>query len=59
MMRVGTGVLKARQGSLDWRLPGWEGWGQIPELGHGSSQLLKVILWVPVALLEVRIGVQV
>lgn len=59
MLRVGTGGLKARQGSLDWRPQGWDGWGQTAELGHRSSQLLKMMLQVPMALLEVRNGVQV
>lgn len=56
---MGTGGLKARQGSLDWRPQGWDGWGQTAELGHRSSQLLKMMLQVPMALLEVRNGVQV
>lgn len=59
MLRMGAGGLKARHGSLDWRPQGWDGWGPAAELGHRSSQLLKMMLQVPVALLEVRDGVQV
>lgn len=57
MLRVGAGGLKARKSRLEAK--GWDGWGPTAELGHRSSQLLKMMLQVPVALLEVRDGVQV